>query len=317
MNLSQEKALYHLTGQTKTGGATLNTVQQLVDNYPYFAPAQCLLAYQFKKEEHPMVVLQTVKTALYFTNPYWLQYQLKEDGAANKKIAIGSNNAVLSDMQIVEDVSAAPVKADSSPASLLSGNLAIPTIEAVKEMMRKIDARDPEESEPADISLIEESKLAPIDEAVSDNKIASLLSNQLADFNKPVEADARLDIETPQEKLFMVDYFASQGIKIDLSSIPQDKLTVHLRKFTDWLRQVKQGELNPRDLVANIALEQAVAQTAQISNQKEDILTEAMAEVLEKQGQVEKAIEVYAKLSFLNPEKSSYFAAKIEQLKGI
>ena len=184
-------------------------------------------------------------------------------------------------------------------------------------MMRKIDARDPEESEPADISSIEESKLAPIDEAVSDNKIASLLSNQLADFNKPVEADARLDIETPQEKLFMVDYFASQGIKIDLSSIPQDKLTVHLRKFTDWLRQVKQGELNPRDLVANIALEQAVAQTAQISNQKEDILTEAMAEVLEKQGQVEKAIEVYAKLSFLNPEKSSYFAAKIEQLKGI
>jgi hypothetical protein len=42
-----------------------------------------------------------------------------------------------------------------------------------------------------------------------------------------------------------------------------------------------------------------------------------MADVLVKQGQVEKAIQLYIKLSFTNPEKSSYFAAKIEQLKGI
>jgi hypothetical protein len=42
-----------------------------------------------------------------------------------------------------------------------------------------------------------------------------------------------------------------------------------------------------------------------------------MAEVLEKQGQPEKAIQIYIKLSFLYPEKSAYFAAKIQQLKGI
>jgi len=42
-----------------------------------------------------------------------------------------------------------------------------------------------------------------------------------------------------------------------------------------------------------------------------------MAEVLVKQGKSEKAIEMYQKLSLLNPSKSAYFAAKIERIKSI
>jgi hypothetical protein len=64
-------------------------------------------------------------------------------------------------------------------------------------------------------------------------------------------------------------------------------------------------------------MEKAVAETAKNSNETREIVTESMADVLVKQGQAEKAIQLYIKLSFLNPEKSSYFAAKIEQLKGI
>ena len=40
-----------------------------------------------------------------------------------------------------------------------------------------------------------------------------------------------------------------------------------------------------------------------------------MAEVLVKQGKIDKAVQVYIKLSFLDPDKSAYFAKKIEQLK--
>jgi len=42
-----------------------------------------------------------------------------------------------------------------------------------------------------------------------------------------------------------------------------------------------------------------------------------MAEVLAKQGMREKATEMYRKLSLLEPEKSAYFATRIEQLKII
>jgi hypothetical protein len=40
-----------------------------------------------------------------------------------------------------------------------------------------------------------------------------------------------------------------------------------------------------------------------------------MAEVWERQGNREKAMEVYNKLSLLNPSKRAYFAAKIDSLK--
>jgi RAB protein geranylgeranyltransferase component A len=132
-----------------------------------------------------------------------------------------------------------------------------------------------------------------------------------------LEKDAELDIDAEKKRLHTIDYFASQGIKIDLSAIPQDKLTTHLRKFTDWLKQVKTANVNPAELSANLEMEKAVAETAKNSNETREVVTESMADVLVKQGQAEKAIQLYIKLSFLNPEKSSYFAAKIEQLKGI
>jgi hypothetical protein len=148
------------------------------------------------------------------------------------------------------------------------------------------------------------------------NNIASVLSSQIADFKKPITEDNKLEFEA--EPLFKVDYFASQGIKIDLTKQPQDKLTVQLRRFTDWLRQIKgQGPNPPQDLGTDPELEKAIANIAKTSIAAREIVTETMADVFIKQGKVDKAIQLYIKLSFLDPEKSAYFASKIQQLKGI
>ena len=47
-----------------------------------------------------------------------------------------------------------------------------------------------------------------------------------------------------------------------------------------------------------------------------EILTEAMAEVWLKQGNRQKALETYNKLSLQNPSKRAYFAALIENIKS-
>ena len=61
---------------------------------------------------------------------------------------------------------------------------------------------------------------------------------------------------------------------------------------------------------------QSIQRIAEFSNDAKEIITEAMAEVWAKQGHRQKAVEIYEKLSLLNPSKSSYFAARIDALKS-
>ncbi len=51
-----------------------------------------------------------------------------------------------------------------------------------------------------------------------------------------------------------------------------------------------------------------------ISNET-GVISESLALVLAKQGKIDKAIEMYRKLSLRNPEKSAYFAALIQNLR--
>ena len=78
------------------------------------------------------------------------------------------------------------------------------------------------------------------------------------------------------------------------------------------MKKIHPDKLGPQDA----ALEKIVQASADESNINTEILTEAMAEVLVKQQKKDKAIEMFQKLSLINPAKSAYFAAKIESIKS-
>jgi hypothetical protein len=116
------------------------------------------------------------------------------------------------------------------------------------------------------------------------------------------------------EPLHTIDYFASQGIKFNLEENPVDALGKQLKSFTDWLKIMRRLPQKNREVIPDRLAEQAIQNFAAHSIEGKEVLTEAMAEVLAKQGMRHRARAVYEKLSLLNPEKSAYFAAKIEQL---
>jgi hypothetical protein len=296
MKFPQEKALLHLIGKSNLDDLQLEAIEQLVSEYPFFSPAQFLFSAKLQKEAHPLATAQTIKTSLFFSNPHWLQFQLDsiKETSIVETPKPEMDTALLRSMFQEEKI--------EEPAAFMPVFSAIATSEIAQEQVYN--------NQPA---------ISPVstDQAKSDAKIASILSAQLAEFKKPIDAELPLEINNKQEKLYTIDYFASQGIQIDLSKIPQDKLTTKLRKFTDWLKDIKNHQPNPADLESSPESEKKVAETAMFSNESKEILTETMAEVLAKQGQIDKAIQLFIKLSFSNPEKSAYFATKIQQLKGI
>jgi hypothetical protein len=123
------------------------------------------------------------------------------------------------------------------------------------------------------------------------------------------EADQPLSFEP----FHTVDYFASQGIKLS-EEIQDDKFGKQLKSFTDWLKIMKRLPATEK-AVPDPVTEQKVEHLAGDSLQEADVVTESMAEVWLKQGKKDKAVEVYRKLSLLDPSKNAYFAAKIESLK--
>ncbi len=128
--------------------------------------------------------------------------------------------------------------------------------------------------------------------------------------NKEVKQDALIF-----EPLHITDYFASQGIKLSEEIKSTDRLGKQMKSFTEWLKTMK--KISPEGMQATHTnqADEAIQTLAEKSNTEDEILTETMAEVLVQQGKMEKAIEVYEKLSLSNPSKNAYFAAKIEHLK--
>ena len=316
MNLLQEKALYHLTGQMKNGEMAGLSLEKLVSNFPYFGPAQSLLACHYHTVGHPLANEQSARATLFYSNPRWWAFQLEE--------AIQSNNEQSVPQFLLSEQETLPVVPipvnlpgeKTSPVEEIpytppdpvenSHSITIPTVEAVKEILRKIDGGITDFTPKSDEkSFQKESEPVP-------GRLTQLLQSQLSSFQQPVKPSDQLEYQQA-EPMHTVDYFASQGIKLNLKQLPKDVLTHKLMSFTEWLRQVKQSEKSSE--VSQ--MEKKVSEDASHSIRREEVVTEAMAEVLLRQGHLEQAIQLFTKLSFQIPEKSSYFAGRIEQIKAI
>ncbi len=305
---TENNILYQLTGKHSFEETTVEELNHITASLPYFGPAQLLLAKKMQLSKNDGLQKQVQKTALHFSNPFWLHYQLIKDEWNNDKDeeALTGNSATTADVleQKIAVIEEKPEEfliqpiAESGPAH--SENLH----DTLTEETTSEENIDKREDAPEEINSLS-----------SNEKMTGILAEQLAEFNKPVEENAEIRIET--EPYYTVDYFASQGIKLQAIEDAKDKLTVKMRKFTDWLREMKRINPHPTDLGSDEATVHLIQDIAETSNISKEIITETMAEVLAKQGKLDKAIQVYIKLSFLNPSRSAYFVAKIRELKDI
>ena len=80
------------------------------------------------------------------------------------------------------------------------------------------------------------------------------------------------------------------------------------------IKVMKKLPLTEIEKTVNPQEEKKVQQLASHSLSQDDVVTEAMADIWIKQGNINKAKEVLHKLSLLDPAKSAYFANRINDL---
>ena len=235
----------------------LEALQQLTAQYPFFGPGQLLLAKKLYETDPAAFQEQVKKTALYFSNPLWLEHLLtikKEQDTQTPK----TNQAPL-------------------PSSV--------------EPVAVIDSEEPDE------------ETGQMEEMATGN--SPLLRNWL----NPVTISDTLELPA----YHTIDYFASQGIQLRAED-EADKLVKQLKSFTEWLKTMRRL---PQPTIGQLEKihEEAIYQQASGSLEEQEIVTETMAEVLVKQQDTQRAIQIYHKLGLQYPSKKAYFAVKIQALK--
>jgi len=331
MNEASKNIVSELAGKLSLENKTKEELSELVNRYPYFGFTQFLLAKKLNEEHAVNAPAQLQHAALYFSNPFWMDYLLRENESAIEAVESTEKMAEQPEEKIIDVTSLPGTSTDEKSEEKISNANPFATENVVLTQEPEEHKIVSNETQPDSTDIIVDETLqgsndqitfeslgTEDDEAVDDadsERLSKLIEQHLSEFKKPIDTNQEMAFSA--RVYHAIDYFASQGIKLDPRLLSQDMLGNKVKKFTDWLKQMKRVNENPTDLGTDIETEHLIEKIAQSSNEAKDVITETMAEVLIKQGKKEKAIQLYQKLSFLNPPKSTYFATKINELKNL
>ena len=299
---------------------SLEELQAMAHQYSYFTPVQFLLAEKLKTTNVDLYKEQVQKLSLHFNNPLWLDYLLNSYQAEEL-----ATPAKLEEMETINrDVVGPASESGSTGANLVTEENKIqePTIsQSNRSEPGSFEPVKGEISESPEMTETATRQVSGGNDAESGIETPGSLAEETSEVQVPMPRLPDFNQEPAETELSFqpyhtVDYFASQGIKFIPEEKPTDRFGKQLKSFTEWLKAMKRLPQSEVPGSTDIVSEQKVEQMAEHSIDAGEIITETMAEVWIKQGNKEKAIETYNKLSLLNPDKSAYFASLAEQLKN-
>ncbi|MBL7734604.1 MAG: hypothetical protein JNL51_04040, partial [Chitinophagaceae bacterium] len=233
-------------------------LEDFIAQYPYVSAGRYLLAQKRYNSDPSSLAAEQQTAALYIHNPLWLPWLLNQNYAGAAALPAtghaapynGANGAYKtgiteelvtpleettaigeSDNGDVEPLSGSPELADeetSSDAQAFADTETSPETEISSEIWENAEAGISSEAQiPADTEITPE---ANADSGSETTDAAALQTDPVSDeHDRPIVF----------QSYHTIDYFASQGIRLQPSDLAQDKLGQQLKSFTEWLKSMK------------------------------------------------------------------------------
>ena len=158
----------------------------------------------------------------------------------------------------------------------------------------------------------DEKKLSDFDELeqnILNEAINSSIHIDINNYTKEVTEIEKIENQEPPE---------SKEVKVSsertfVNWFDKPKITEEVKSNSSIINQFLKEPKNKERLSSTVLSPSEMAKMSLVANTK--FVTETLATIYAKQGQIDKAIEIYEQLSLKNPEKKTFFASRIRFLK--
>lgn len=260
-------------------------LEALVNEFPYFQTAHLMYAASLSSDDDVSFHRQLRVAAAHIPDRsvlYWLVHQAQQPA---QLLSQGQQENADPGRQTSDPTSEALPKnsADENDETIISPAAEIPVVSdnlpsgknAVIEMPDTAPVA--EQKEPDEVN----------DGSAAFPGLLRLITLQVTGSDSGARQSARNEDDKPATEI--------SGKKMDLID--------RFLKEDPRISPPRRDFFNPADMAQNSGID------------REDIVTETLAKIYISQGLTGKAIKIYHKLCLVNPEKSSYFAAQIENLE--
>jgi hypothetical protein len=283
MNSQQFIELLH--NPELTDSRSLNMLEDLVRRYPYFQSGQLLYSFNLFREDDPQYPAQLKKAAAYAGDRRILKAliglgQSHAESPVDSKFPDAETNQENTGAIAREELDASPVlPVEPGKGIVVTWELA---------------------SKPVETEFSDRLAVSGTHERMTQEELLAIVKKRLAEINAEKAQSQTITDEGPDAGSGIRD--AGYGMRD--SSITPSKQTL-IDKFIreePKISRPKTTFFSPTDSAIRSNLDE------------EEIVSETLAQLYASQGNIQKAIHIYEKLSLVNQEKSRYFAAQIEKL---
>jgi len=276
--MNRQQFIDYIKSPDKLNADSAIQLENLVKEYPYCQTADVLFTLNLYKENH-----------IKFND----QLKLASAYACDRKVLKELVNSVRMlnqpDSSIAQSPSGFIPRTTESTISEIEENNLTALVDLLKNEVSSIKNRSSKQ-----LSSQEYSKL---------NKLADHLEDMLQEIDAPDSIKPKVQAVTTIMGEYNMDHLE------ELPSIETNQLVNNnlINKFLEEEPKI--------EAVSKSAFFDPVDFARQSLIDNESVVSETLAEIYYKQGNLSKAIKIYKKLSLVDPEKSSYFAAQIEKIR--